>query len=123
MFSLQNWFVSYYQSQVSFYHDLCKTSIPLVYATEQFRKPITSEAKKKILLQGNRQCGCVHRLAHSLPSCQNPCIRLTFIDRVAIKYKNWMASVVAVIGSTPVTAKEVSWLGLFMRSFKNLSLI
>ena len=47
MFSLQNWFVSYYQGQVAFYHGLRKTSIPLVYATEQFRKPITSEAKKK----------------------------------------------------------------------------
>lgn len=101
MFSVQNWFASYYQGQVAFYHGLCKTSIPLVYATEQFRKPITGEAKKKtVLLQGSRHCGCIRRLAHSQPSCQNPCIRLIFIDRVAIKYKNWMGSVAAVIGST-----------------------
>ena len=58
------------------------------------------QKKKTVLLQGSRQCGCIRRLAHSQPSCQNPCIRLIFIDRVAIKYKNWMGSVAAVIGST-----------------------
>ena len=85
---------------MAFYHGLCKTSIPLVYAKNNSENLLQVKQKKTVLLQGSRQCGCIRRLAHNQPSCQNPCIRLIFIDRVAIKYKNWMGSVAAVIGST-----------------------
>ena len=37
---------------MAFYRGLFKTSIRLVYATEQFRQPVTSEAKKNNLVAG-----------------------------------------------------------------------
>ena len=77
-----------------------KLRFPLFMLQNNSENLLQVKQKKIVLLQGSRQCGCIRRLAHSQPSCQNPCIRLIFIDRVAIKYKNWMGSVAAVIGST-----------------------